>query len=143
AVGRAAAASVSPAEWTGAGRDQPALAERLGKAGWSRVAWRNLTGGVVALHRGLKESWPPAGPGRTAAAGRRAAAGGVRPVRARGHRRAVRRRAARARPRRPRPSRGRTTRRPGTRRSEEHTSELQSREKLVCRLLLDKKKRHS
>lgn len=36
--------------------DQPALAERLRKAGWSRVAWRNLTGGVVALHRGFKES---------------------------------------------------------------------------------------
>src|SRR5690606_27972498 len=29
----------------------------------------------------------------------------------------------------------------GTARSEEHTSELQSREKLVCRLLLEKKKR--
>src|SRR5690606_41468087 len=28
----------------------------------------------------------------------------------------------------------------GMRRSEEHTSELQSREKLVCRLLLEKKK---
>src|SRR5690606_41937340 len=28
-------------------------------------------------------------------------------------------------------------------RSEEHTSELQSREKLVCRLLLDKKKRYA
>src|SRR5690606_40886424 len=28
----------------------------------------------------------------------------------------------------------------GERRSEEHTSELQSREKLVCRLLLEKKK---
>jgi demethylmenaquinone methyltransferase/2-methoxy-6-polyprenyl-1,4-benzoquinol methylase len=36
--------------------DQPALAERLGKAGWSRVAWRNLSGGIVALHRGFKES---------------------------------------------------------------------------------------
>ncbi|GAA3502371.1 hypothetical protein GCM10019016_094800 [Streptomyces prasinosporus] len=34
----------------------PALAERLKGAGWSRVAWRNLTGGVVALHRGFKES---------------------------------------------------------------------------------------
>src|SRR6266498_3704730 len=34
-----------------------------------------------------------------------------------------------------------STRRPGTRpRSEEHTSELQSRPHLVCRLLLDKKK---
>src|SRR5215475_16032917 len=29
-----------------------------------------------------------------------------------------------------------------TRRSEEHTSELQSREKLVCRLLLEKKKKN-
>src|SRR5690606_39824443 len=28
-------------------------------------------------------------------------------------------------------------------RSEEHTSELQSRENLVCRLLLEKKKKHS
>src|SRR5690606_42133911 len=32
-------------------------------------------------------------------------------------------------------------RRPGDRRSEEHTSELQSRENLVCRLLLEKKKK--
>src|SRR3712207_8148285 len=30
----------------------------------------------------------------------------------------------------------------GTIRSEEHTSELQSRQYLVCRLLLEKKKRH-
>src|SRR5436309_4506545 len=30
---------------------------------------------------------------------------------------------------------------PAARRSEEHTSELQSRENLVCRLLLEKKKR--
>ncbi|MEU9591321.1 demethylmenaquinone methyltransferase [Streptomyces sp. NPDC048193] len=36
--------------------DQAALAERLRKAGWSKVAHRNLTGGVVALHRGFKES---------------------------------------------------------------------------------------
>ncbi|MFK8912521.1 demethylmenaquinone methyltransferase [Streptomyces sp. YS-3] len=34
--------------------DQPALAARLQRAGWTRVAWRNLTGGVVALHRGYK-----------------------------------------------------------------------------------------
>src|SRR5690606_41764493 len=32
---------------------------------------------------------------------------------------------------------------PGWRRSEEHTSELQSRENLVCRLLLEKKKKNS
>jgi demethylmenaquinone methyltransferase/2-methoxy-6-polyprenyl-1,4-benzoquinol methylase len=32
--------------------DQPALAVRLQQAGWSKVAWRNLSGGIVALHRG-------------------------------------------------------------------------------------------
>ncbi|MEN3585786.1 demethylmenaquinone methyltransferase [Streptomyces sp. ZYX-F-203] len=34
--------------------DQAGLASRLTAAGWSRVAWRDLTGGVVALHRGFK-----------------------------------------------------------------------------------------
>ena len=34
--------------------DQAALATRLQGAGWTDVAWRNLTGGVVALHRGRK-----------------------------------------------------------------------------------------
>ncbi|MFC7310037.1 demethylmenaquinone methyltransferase [Streptomyces monticola] len=34
--------------------DQPALAARLQGAGWSKVAWRNLTGGIVAMHRGFK-----------------------------------------------------------------------------------------
>ncbi|MCE7078926.1 demethylmenaquinone methyltransferase [Streptomyces sp. ST2-7A] len=34
--------------------DQPALAGRLQEAGWRRVAWRDLTGGVVALHRGRR-----------------------------------------------------------------------------------------
>ncbi len=33
---------------------QPELAALLQGAGWTRVAWRNLTGGVVALHRGTK-----------------------------------------------------------------------------------------
>ncbi|MFW6691425.1 demethylmenaquinone methyltransferase [Streptomyces sp. MAR4 CNX-425] len=32
--------------------DQPALAARLAAAGWTRPAWRNLSGGIVALHRG-------------------------------------------------------------------------------------------
>src|SRR3712207_6956769 len=36
---------------------------------------------------------------------------------------------------------GRRPRRRGGRRSEEHTSELQSRQYLVCRLLLEKKKK--
>jgi len=31
--------------------DQPALAGRIAAAGWSRVEWRDLTGGIVALHR--------------------------------------------------------------------------------------------
>ncbi|MGY1830866.1 demethylmenaquinone methyltransferase [Geodermatophilus sp. SYSU D01180] len=31
--------------------DQPALAARIQAAGWTDVAWRDLTGGVVALHR--------------------------------------------------------------------------------------------
>nr|WP_272921088.1 demethylmenaquinone methyltransferase [Streptomyces sp. SID4917] len=35
--------------------DQPALAARLQSAGWSGVAWRNLTGGIVALHRGVRD----------------------------------------------------------------------------------------
>jgi len=34
--------------------DQPALATRIGDCGWRRVSWRNLTGGVVALHRGIR-----------------------------------------------------------------------------------------
>src|SRR5690606_41719779 len=45
----------------------------------------------------------------------------------------------------PGPGRACSTTNPGTharRRSEEHTSELQSRENLVCRLLLEKKKKH-
>lgn len=31
--------------------DQPALAALLGEAGWQRPQWRNLSGGIVALHR--------------------------------------------------------------------------------------------
>jgi demethylmenaquinone methyltransferase / 2-methoxy-6-polyprenyl-1,4-benzoquinol methylase len=31
--------------------DQPALAAQIQRAGWRRVAWRNLSGGIVALHR--------------------------------------------------------------------------------------------
>lgn len=34
--------------------DQAGLAAKLQRAGWSKVAWRNLTGGIVALHRGVK-----------------------------------------------------------------------------------------
>ena len=34
--------------------DQPALARRLQGAGWADVAWRDLTGGIVALHRATR-----------------------------------------------------------------------------------------
>jgi demethylmenaquinone methyltransferase/2-methoxy-6-polyprenyl-1,4-benzoquinol methylase len=34
--------------------DQPALAGRIGAAGWLDVRWRNLTGGVVALHHAVR-----------------------------------------------------------------------------------------
>ena len=33
--------------------DQAALAQRIGDAGWSAVRWRNLTGGIVALHHAI------------------------------------------------------------------------------------------
>ncbi len=33
--------------------DQRTLAAMLGEAGWREVAWKNLSGGIVALHRGL------------------------------------------------------------------------------------------
>ena len=34
--------------------DQAALARRIEEAGWSQVRWRNLTGGIVALHAAIK-----------------------------------------------------------------------------------------
>lgn len=34
--------------------DQVALARRIEEAGWSQVRWRNLTGGIVALHAAVK-----------------------------------------------------------------------------------------
>jgi demethylmenaquinone methyltransferase/2-methoxy-6-polyprenyl-1,4-benzoquinol methylase len=34
--------------------DQAGLAERLSSAGWGDVAFRNLSGGIVALHRGIR-----------------------------------------------------------------------------------------
>ena len=37
--------------------DQRAVAESVQDVGWSEVSWRNLTGGIVALHRAIK---PPA-----------------------------------------------------------------------------------
>jgi demethylmenaquinone methyltransferase / 2-methoxy-6-polyprenyl-1,4-benzoquinol methylase len=37
----------------GAWPDQPGLARWLQEAGFTKVAWRNLSGGIVALHRGV------------------------------------------------------------------------------------------
>ncbi len=34
--------------------DQAALAEQLREAGWGDVQWRNLSGGIVALHRATR-----------------------------------------------------------------------------------------
>jgi demethylmenaquinone methyltransferase/2-methoxy-6-polyprenyl-1,4-benzoquinol methylase len=34
--------------------DQPTLAAKIAAAGWREVAWRNLSGGIVALHRALR-----------------------------------------------------------------------------------------
>lgn len=36
--------------------NQAELAEQIMKAGWQDCAWRNLTGGIVALHRAVKPS---------------------------------------------------------------------------------------
>jgi demethylmenaquinone methyltransferase/2-methoxy-6-polyprenyl-1,4-benzoquinol methylase len=42
------------AESIAAWPDQRSLAARIAAAGWERVAWRNLTGGIVALHRATR-----------------------------------------------------------------------------------------
>ena len=34
--------------------DQQGLADLIGRAGWQRPEWRNLSGGVVALHRAIR-----------------------------------------------------------------------------------------
>jgi demethylmenaquinone methyltransferase/2-methoxy-6-polyprenyl-1,4-benzoquinol methylase len=34
--------------------DQESLAADLVACGWSRVQWRNLSGGIVALHRAVR-----------------------------------------------------------------------------------------
>jgi demethylmenaquinone methyltransferase / 2-methoxy-6-polyprenyl-1,4-benzoquinol methylase len=34
--------------------DQPGLARQMAEAGWGRVEWRNVSGGIVALHRGVR-----------------------------------------------------------------------------------------
>jgi demethylmenaquinone methyltransferase/2-methoxy-6-polyprenyl-1,4-benzoquinol methylase len=48
--------------------DQAGLAELMATTGWTGVAWRNLTGGVVALHRAVRVE-PALGEAGTAIAG--------------------------------------------------------------------------
>ena len=43
----------------GAWPDQPGLARWLQEAGFDAVAWRDLSGGIVALHRGVASSRLP------------------------------------------------------------------------------------
>ena len=42
--------------------DQPALARTIAAAGWHQVQWRNLSGGIVALHRATRSDSPPIAP---------------------------------------------------------------------------------
>jgi demethylmenaquinone methyltransferase / 2-methoxy-6-polyprenyl-1,4-benzoquinol methylase len=42
--------------------EQRGLAQRIAAAGWTGVEWRNLTGGIVALHRAVKPLAPAPGP---------------------------------------------------------------------------------
>jgi len=35
--------------------NQGALAKRISQAGWGSVSWQNLTGGIVAIHHGIKQ----------------------------------------------------------------------------------------
>lgn len=53
AVASSPEAYVYLAESIRAWPDQQGLASRIESAGWGRVEWRNLTGGVVALHRAV------------------------------------------------------------------------------------------
>jgi demethylmenaquinone methyltransferase/2-methoxy-6-polyprenyl-1,4-benzoquinol methylase len=56
AVSSAPDAYVYLAESIRAWPDQRGLAAVLGAAGWTEVAWRDLTGGIVALHRATRPS---------------------------------------------------------------------------------------
>lgn len=62
-VSSAPEAYVYLAESIRAWPDQAALAARIRDAGWDDVRWRNLSGGIVALHHSIRT------PGRVAAGG--------------------------------------------------------------------------
>ena len=53
-IGSNAESYVYLAESIQAWPDQQGMAANLQRAGWDDVEWRNLTGGIVALHRGRK-----------------------------------------------------------------------------------------
>jgi demethylmenaquinone methyltransferase / 2-methoxy-6-polyprenyl-1,4-benzoquinol methylase len=42
---------------------QAELAETIAAAGWESVRWKNLTGGIVALHAAVRPTAPPPSPG--------------------------------------------------------------------------------
>lgn len=48
--------------------DQAGLAGELTEAGWQRVAWRNLSGGIVALHKALRSAGPATAAGQASEA---------------------------------------------------------------------------
>jgi demethylmenaquinone methyltransferase/2-methoxy-6-polyprenyl-1,4-benzoquinol methylase len=50
------------AETIAAWPDQRALARMIGMAGWTGIAWRNLSLGIVAVHRASRGAGSPAGP---------------------------------------------------------------------------------
>jgi demethylmenaquinone methyltransferase/2-methoxy-6-polyprenyl-1,4-benzoquinol methylase len=50
------------AETGAAWPDQRALARMIGMAGWTGIAWRNLSLGIVAVHRASRGAGRPAGP---------------------------------------------------------------------------------
>lgn len=54
------AAYVYLAESIRAWPDQAALASMIGDAGFGEVTWQNQTGGIVAIHRGVKSAQPAA-----------------------------------------------------------------------------------
>ncbi len=54
AVSREPDAYVYLAESISRWPDQDGLAGLISAAGWTQVAYRNLTGGIVALHRGVR-----------------------------------------------------------------------------------------
>lgn len=49
------------AESIAAWPSQRELAEHVRSAGWDGVEWRNVSGGIVALHRAVKRGAPPVG----------------------------------------------------------------------------------